>query len=498
MSKLRVWHETVSVLPECRWGTNGPSRVWYKGTEIGSVLVGWQNALLRRDTNAVVGVVGEFYGDGNWRVKYDWGRFGGSLGAEASLSGRDLGWTNVTSRFFRKLKPQDWEEDDSDGDGLSNYDEIKRYGTSPNLFDTDGDGIGDAEEIAQGSNPLDPDQDRDGIADGCDDDIWNAMSTDDDDGDGIPDQFERTWVRSTGWWDSATERDDNGFTPEGMMAAGIRPSRLTPNGSTDPDGRVTSMLLWDRFAADWPTSRTDVVYERTIYVDRQSNWQHFYLSSEPLEAKPWQLVGMTLEWEDSDGESGTATASPAGDSLYLPLSTNDPWWVRIRLRATGKRVRSTDPVYLLEYVPEVTFTGGQDLELSDGSTATVFTEGSRSQIGVSIDWTGRPCNAALCAREKILEGLADLPSGSAFAWSGDETGGVLTISGTGDLDLPAICKGELVPEPSAYDELGRRAARSASCDRGRSLDLVRGRTRIVWLGLVVGRLGVQRDVRLSA
>ena len=430
---LGLTNEVVSVLPECRWGTNGPSRVWYKATDVGSVLVGWQNALLGRDTNGVVGIVGEFYTDGNWRVKYDWGQ---------------AGWTNVTSRFFRKLKPEDWQEWDSDGDGLSNYDEIKRYGTSPNLFDTDGDGIGDAEEIAQGSNPLDPDQDRDGIADGCDDDIWNAMSADDDDGDGIPDQFEEYWVRSTGWWDSATERDDNGFTPEGMMAAGIRPSRLTPNGSTDPDGRVTSMMLWDRFAADWPTSRTDVVYEKTIYVDRQSNWQHFYLSSDPLEAKPWQLVGMTLEWEDSDGESGTATASPAGDSLYLPLSTNNPWWVRIRLRAAGKRVRSTDPVYLLEFAPEVSFTGGQDLELSDGSTATVFTDGARSVIGVGIDWTGRPCNALLCDRERILEGLGDLPPGSPYTWSGDETGGTLFINGTGDLDLPAICCGELVPERS--------------------------------------------------
>jgi hypothetical protein len=43
---------------------------------------------------------------------------------------------------------------DTDGDGLSDYDEIKIYHTSPYLEDTDSDGINDSAEIAQGSNPL--------------------------------------------------------------------------------------------------------------------------------------------------------------------------------------------------------------------------------------------------------------------------------------------------------------------------------------------------------
>lgn len=420
-------NEVMSVLPECRWGTNGPSRVWYARTDIGSVVVTWQNAMLGRDTNTPVSVQGEFYSDGNWRIRY---------GAECG----------ETSRFYYRLKPEDWQEEDSDGDGLSNYDEIMRYGTSPHLWDTDGDGLGDGEEVTNGLDPKNPDQDGDGIADGCDDDPTVAMSSVDADGDGIPDQFERHWLNSTNWWNDATERDDNGFTPEAMMAAGIRPSRSVPDGSADPDGRVTSLLLWDRFAADWPTSRTNVVFERTVYIDRESNWQQFYLSADASEAKPWSLVGMRLEWEDSDGESGTATASPAGDSLYLPLSTNNPWWVKITLRATGRRVRSTEPVYLLEYAPEVSFTGGQGLELSDGSTATVFTEGSKSVIGVSIDWTGRPCLAPLSGREALLDGLANLPGESDFTWIGNASGGTLTVSGAGDLELPSFSCGELVPE----------------------------------------------------
>ncbi len=42
---------------------------------------------------------------------------------------------------------------DSDGDGLSDYDEINVYHTSPYLEDSDSDGIPDKQEILQGTDP---------------------------------------------------------------------------------------------------------------------------------------------------------------------------------------------------------------------------------------------------------------------------------------------------------------------------------------------------------
>jgi hypothetical protein len=44
---------------------------------------------------------------------------------------------------------------DTDGDGLSDFDEVRTYLTDPLLTDSDGDGMSDAAEITAGSNPND-------------------------------------------------------------------------------------------------------------------------------------------------------------------------------------------------------------------------------------------------------------------------------------------------------------------------------------------------------
>jgi hypothetical protein len=55
----------------------------------------------------------------------------------------------------RHLAPAAAQRADSDGDGLYDDDETDVYGTDPAVYDTDGDGFGDGEEIYYGSNPLD-------------------------------------------------------------------------------------------------------------------------------------------------------------------------------------------------------------------------------------------------------------------------------------------------------------------------------------------------------
>ncbi|WHI49549.1 PQQ-binding-like beta-propeller repeat protein [Microbulbifer sp. MLAF003] len=54
---------------------------------------------------------------------------------------------------------------DSDGDGISDGDEVNQHNTDPLLADSDGDGIDDSVEIVNGLNPTLADLDRDGVND---------------------------------------------------------------------------------------------------------------------------------------------------------------------------------------------------------------------------------------------------------------------------------------------------------------------------------------------
>ena len=95
----------------------------------------------------------------------------------------------LTIEYLMSLSDEELMERDSDGDGLSDYDEIYVYGTNPLNPDTDGDGLTDYEEVMEyGTDPLNPDTDGDGLSDG---DEVNVYGTDplntDTDGDGLTD-----------------------------------------------------------------------------------------------------------------------------------------------------------------------------------------------------------------------------------------------------------------------------------------------------------------------
>ena len=82
--------------------------------------------------------------------------------------------------------------DDSDGDGISDEDEINIYGTNPNSNDTDSDGLLDGEEInIYDTNVTNPDTDGDGLSDGEEIHTYETnASNPDSDNDGLNDEVE--------------------------------------------------------------------------------------------------------------------------------------------------------------------------------------------------------------------------------------------------------------------------------------------------------------------
>ncbi|MCP4251312.1 MAG: hypothetical protein GY778_30115 [bacterium] len=86
----------------------------------------------------------------------------GDLSHNANVDEEPDGLTNL-EEFNHGTDPLD---PDSDGDGLSDGDEVHIHGTDPAAADTDQDGLDDAAELAGGTDPNDADTDDDLMTDG--------------------------------------------------------------------------------------------------------------------------------------------------------------------------------------------------------------------------------------------------------------------------------------------------------------------------------------------
>lgn len=101
-------------------------------------------------------------GDGipdTWKIAH------GFSTTDPSVAGQDPDHDGLTN-LEEYLAGTDPNNPDTDGDGLSDGDEVHKYHTNPLNPDTDGDGIPDGLEIKLGTNPLNADTDGDGIPDG--------------------------------------------------------------------------------------------------------------------------------------------------------------------------------------------------------------------------------------------------------------------------------------------------------------------------------------------
>ncbi len=102
---------------------------------------------------------------------------------------------------------------------------------------------------------------------------------------------------------------------------------------------------------------------------------------------------MTLEWSDSGGGSGTVTASPQNDSFYLPVSTNSPANLTLKLRTTSTQSICPQPLYLLTWSPAIEASGAAQATISGSICYAVEWEDEGGSVGISYDLSNRPCKA---------------------------------------------------------------------------------------------------------
>lgn len=126
---------------------------------------------------------------------------------------------------------------DPDADGLTNLQEFQA-GTELLIADTDGDGLLDGDEVTRGTNPLSPDSDFDGLLDGDEISLGTNALNGDSDGDGLPDGVEvnlglnplQTDSDSNGIPDAQEDTDGDG------LSNGDEVGLFTDPGDPDTDG----------------------------------------------------------------------------------------------------------------------------------------------------------------------------------------------------------------------------------------------------------------------
>jgi hypothetical protein len=234
---------------------------------------------------------------------------------------------------------------DTDADGLSDSAELMTYGTNPTLWDTDADGLSDGQEIQLQTNANDPDSDDDGLWDG---EEVNHRKTNplvqDTDGDGLNDYAE-VYTHST----DPTKADTDGDKLND--GAEINRYGTDPNTPHSDDDGLTDFDELFAFPNN-PLKTTDPLEEDT---DLDGKWDKVELDNGTL---PNNLIAISVLPKTVQQISG----KDAKLEVTIQLDRPSVETTKVRYKtADGTAIGNDD--YTQVYGIDVTFLPGETTKI---------------------------------------------------------------------------------------------------------------------------------------
>lgn len=230
---------------------------------------------------------------------------------------------------------------DTDGDGLTDAEEVNSYGTNPAstdsdndglsdsfeisngldplvaVFDVDGDGVSNSDELVAGTNPLNSDSDSDGLTDG---EEINTHNTDplvaDTDGDGLLDGQE---INDFGMDPLKVDSDNDGLL-DAWEVQYFGNGLANPGDDLDGDGLLN--IIEQQEGTD-PTQATIPTRVEVISAN----------AGEDRNSVGWENVGTAISyniyWSLVPGvttQNGTKVTNVANPFVHTGLSNGTPYY----------------------------------------------------------------------------------------------------------------------------------------------------------------------------
>jgi hypothetical protein len=229
--------------------------------------------------------------------------------------------------------------DDTDGDDLTDDQELK--GSDPTSADTDGDGLTDGRESELGTDPTIVDSDGDGLDDTSEADGSTDPTTADTDGDGLDDGIEGDGPSDP----TVSDTDNDGLTDGHEVELGTDPNEVDTDGDGLTDGDEEREHSFDPLVADMDDDGLDDGKELELGLNAYSP----DIDTDGLKDGEELEIGTDPEIEDTDGdnlldgwevahETDGAAALPGADPLRMDLYVQIEHGTNTEpLSATGKR-----------------------------------------------------------------------------------------------------------------------------------------------------------------